>query len=293
MDSREVIAAYVPIGIEPAAAAFSRQAVGAAAPAGPARARCLLWVASRLGAWGIEVGLEPRPEVLLHPSVIERFVAVGLAEASVAGRRTARTNLRFLARRVAPALVAPAPVPLARSRAKAPYTPGEVAALLALAAAQPTEAGRQRLTALLCLGLGAGIERGELRALRGTDVIRRSGGVVVVVRGRCPRAVPVLDRYRGALLGAAAHAGGRFICGGVEATRKNLTTPLVARVAGGGDLPRLETGRLRATWLAEQLDRLGVPGLLRAAGVQHSQRIWDLAVVLDGGDEATLVARLG
>ena len=52
-------------------------------------------------------------------------------------RRTLRTNLRFLARPVVPQL-APADAPLPRERAKAPYSPAEIAGYLALADAQPT-----------------------------------------------------------------------------------------------------------------------------------------------------------
>ena len=43
---------------------------------------------------------------------------------------------------------------------------------------------------LVCLGAGAGLIRGDLRDVRGTDVACRSGGVVVTVRGARPRAVP-------------------------------------------------------------------------------------------------------
>ena len=49
------------------------------------------------------MGLEPVPAVLLHPSVIERFAAHAPGLTGVT-RRTLRTNLRFLARRVVPAV---------------------------------------------------------------------------------------------------------------------------------------------------------------------------------------------
>jgi len=107
-------------------------------------------------------------------------------------RRTLRTNLRFLARAVVPHLV-PADLPLPRERAKAPCTPAEIGGFLALAAAQPTPARAMRAAALVCLGAGAGLIRSDLRAVRGTDICRRSGGVIMTVRGgRAPRAVPVL-----------------------------------------------------------------------------------------------------
>ena len=89
----------------------------------------------RLAAFGVPLGLEAVPEVLLHPSVIERF-AVSAPGLSGSARRTLRTNLRFLAREVVPAL-APADAPLPRERARAPYSPAEIAGYLALADAQP------------------------------------------------------------------------------------------------------------------------------------------------------------
>src|ERR1700735_3509579 len=94
--------------------------------AGPGRAGAgedLLWAAAKLADYAMPLGLEAVPEVLLHPSVIERFTrsAPGI---SAAARRTLRTNLRFVARRVAP------------------YSAAQIAAYLALAAAQPTAARR-------------------------------------------------------------------------------------------------------------------------------------------------------
>ena len=118
--------------------------------------------------------------MLFHSSVIERF-AVGAPGLSGAARRTLRTNLRFLARRVAPAL-APTDAPLPRERCKAPYSAAEIAGYLALTDAQPALARRMRAGGLVCLGAGAGLIRADLRDVRGTDIIRRSGGVVAKVR---------------------------------------------------------------------------------------------------------------
>lgn len=274
--------------------AFARAVVGVAVPVSAARARALLWAASRLGGWGTSVGLELVGQVLLHPSVIERYVIVGMAGASEPARRTARTNLRFVARRAAPEVCHP-PLPrsLRRNRAKAPYSPSEVAAWLALGATQPTAARRHSFGGLLCLGLGAGLEGGELRGVRGVHVSRRSGGVVVEVAGRRARVVPVAVPYQSTLLASAAFVGEGFVCGGVSPTRKNLTTDLVSRVSGGTDLGRLDIGRLRSTWLATHLADLGLAELFQAAGVVCSQRLGDLARQLPRSDEVTLVSVLG
>ena len=262
-------------------------------PPSAVRARSLLWACARLGTWGLGVGLDPAAESLLHASVIERFVVVGMAGAPETRRRTVRTNLRFVAARVAPGTLAPGPAGLARQRAKAPYTDAEVAAFLALADAQPTPGRRHRLGAVLCAGAGAGLTGPDLRHLRGTDVVARHGGVVAVVGGPAPRVVPVLWRFAERLLAAAAFAGEGFLVGGRIAHRHNVTANLLGSVAGGADLPRISLARLRATWLATQCAALGLPGLFAAAGVRHSQHIGDVVADLAVPTEAELVALLG
>jgi hypothetical protein len=285
------IARWQPSSVSPRAAAFARAVVTQAAPGGQERAKNLLWAAGRLADYGLGLGLEPVTEVLLHPSVIERFAphAPGLTGVT---RRTLRTNLRFLARHAVPQLAA-ADAPLPREHAKAPYTPAEIDGYLALAAAQPTAARRMRTAALVCLGAGAGLIRADLRHVRGTDICCRSGGVVVIVRGSRPRAVPVLARYHHQLLAPAASAGEQLVTGGADPARRNLTTPLVSALAGGSGQPRLDTSRLRATWLADCAELLRLATFLRAAGITCSQRLGDITATLQPGDETEAVRLLG
>jgi hypothetical protein len=143
--------------VPPQAAAFARAVVAAAGPHGRDRAKNLLWAAGRLATYGTGLGLDPVPQVLLHPSVIERFTTCAPGLSGVT-RRTLRTNLRFLARRVVPQLH-PDDAPLPRERAKAPYTPAQIGGYLALAGAQPAIARRMRAAGLVCLGAGAGLIR--------------------------------------------------------------------------------------------------------------------------------------
>ena len=285
------IASWRPSSVSPPAAAFARAVTGQAAPGGRERAKNLLWAAGKLADFAISLGLEPVPEVLLHPSVIERF-AVSAPGLSGPARRTLRTNLRFLARQVVPSLV-PADAPLPRERAKAPYSPAEIAGYLAMADAQPTAGRRMRAAGLVCLGAGAGLAGADLRHVRGTDICCRSGGVVVDVRGARPRVVPVLARYHGRLLASAGFAAGRLVTGGRDPARRNVTTPLVSALAGGTGLPRLDTSRLRATWLADCAQLLGLATFMQAAGITCSQRLGDLLAALQPADEAAAVGLLG
>jgi len=120
------VAAYIgrwrPSSVSAEAAAFARTVVGLAAPAGRERAKSLLWAAGTLADYAAALGLEAVPEVVLHPSVIERFArcAPGL---SPAARRTLRTNQRFIARRVVPQLY-PADAPLLPGAGQEAVPPG-------------------------------------------------------------------------------------------------------------------------------------------------------------------------
>src|SRR5260370_24781798 len=163
-------AAWQPSSVPPAAASFARSVAARAGPGTRARANALLWAAARLAAFGIPPGLQPVPEALLHPSVTGRFAAPapGL---SGSARRTLRTNLRFPARRVVPAL-APVDAALPRERAKAPYSPAEIGGYLALADAQPALSRRMRAARPACPGPRARPTRAGPRAPPGTPPAR-------------------------------------------------------------------------------------------------------------------------
>jgi integrase len=294
MDSAEV-AAYIgrwrPSSVSPRAAAFARDVVAAVAPGGRERAKNLLWAAGKLADYAASLGLELTPLVVLHPSVAERFTRCAPGLSGVA-RRTLRTNLRFIGRRAVPQLY-PADMPLPRERSKRPYSAAEIGGYLALADAQPTLARRMRATGLVCLGAGAGLIRGDLREVRGSDVACRSGGVVAQVRGARPRAVPVLAQYHAPLLAAARFAGNTLITGGDDPGRRNLASPLTRSLDGGAGLPRLDTSRLRAAWLRDCADLLGLATFMAAAGITCSQRLGDLVAGLQPAAEAEAVRLLG
>ena len=105
--------------------------------------------------------------------------------------------------------------------------------------------------------------------------------------------MPVLACYQGRLLAAARFAGDGLVCGGAEHGRRNLTGRLVASLDGGGGLPRLDTSRLRATWLAGCAEQLGLATFMHAAGISCSQRLGDLVAGLEPAGEAEAVRLLG
>jgi integrase len=286
------VAGYAPRSISAEAAGFARGVVAAAAPESPGRRKALLFAASRLAGFAERVGLELSPEVLFSEAVIERLVLVGCEGLAPASVRTVRTNLRALARSLE-RYPEPTPTPLARERAKAPYSQAQIEGYLRLAGALSTRRRRMRASALVCLGAGAGVIAGELRHVRGSDVAERAGGVIVAVPGRRARSVPVLAGYQQSLLEAAAFAGEQFIVGGRGPGRRNITDELCALLSTDRSLPRLESGRLRSTWLTACAERIGLAGFMQAAGISCSQRLGDLATRLPACSEQELVALLG
>jgi len=189
--------------------------------------------------------------------------------------------------------LSPEQTPLGREWAQEPYSEAELARYLALADAQPTAARRARASGLIALGAGAGLIGADLRAVTGAHVMRRFGGVLVEVVGSRPRTVPVRAELSARALAAAKWAGSGFIVGGAEPNRRNVTSPLIASLAGGADLPRLSLARLRSTWVARCAADIGLATFMAAAGVRCSQRLGDVVAHLDPGDEADAVALLG
>jgi len=105
---------------------------------------------------------------------------------------------------------------------------------------------------------------------------------------------PEFNALRAALdaedfIDAATFAGDDYVIGGRAPDRRTVTTPLVSSLTGGQDLPRLDTGRLRSTWICTQVTTLGIRAFMEAAGITCSQRLGDLIATVPVVDEARAV----
>ena len=269
-------------------AAFSRCVVASVGPKSRTRAKALLFAAAKIGEFASSLGVGLEVDLVLNGTFIERFILK--APVSSPTRRTLKSNLWHLASHVPGH--EPSPTPCPREHAKAPYTDGEIALFLALADAQPTPRRRHKAAALICLCAGAGLNPGELRGVIGTDVVSRSGGVLVLVGGKRPRAVPVLSPYQERLVKAASFAGADYLIGGSEAKRRNVTANLVSSLAGGQDLARLELFRLRSSYLSAMAAQIGLRAFMDAAGISCSQRLGDLVANLASPTEEQAVGLL-
>jgi integrase len=274
-ETQMTIASWTPKDCVESVASFVRDTVVGCNPASPSRARALIHALFKLASFAEAHGLPLETQSVLHPSVIERFLAAEQKTMAHGTIRTIATNLRAIRRCLAPQS-GPEPLGLGRERAKAPYLAVEIDRYMALAAAQPTVARAMRATALISLGAGAGLRGADLRHVRGSDIQRHGKGLLVTVGGVHPRRVPVLLRFQSPLWHAAQFAGTSFIVGGVDRARKNITSSLVASLAGGIDIAPVEIARLRSTWLSWTAEAIGLRPFMDAAGLRCSQRLGDL-----------------
>jgi integrase len=255
--------------------AFAKAVAVRARPVRRTRAKAYLFALATLGTYAHSIGVDLTAEILLGPSFIERCCLT--ARFAPATARTIRSNLRAVRRAIG---LAPVPPPIARTRAKTPYSDGEIAGYLALADAQPTERRRRRASALVALGAGAGIIAGELRRVRGSDVCVVAGSVVVAVTGSRPRIVPVRSGFCDRLVDDAAYFGDKPMVAGHNPDSHNVTNPILRTLSGGRDLDRLVPGRLRSTWLVASAEAIGIDAFMAAAGISCSQRLGDLVAAM-------------
>jgi hypothetical protein len=235
------------------------------------------------------------------------LLTVGLADAYLhqltspdASAATYRSVLRRALRSLDPAPARP----IAYQPVAGPYTAAECAAFVRLARNQPTNPRRRELSVIVGLGLGAGLNGRDLKALRAADIadltqLDGSTVLVVTVAGDRPRSVPVRTAYaslvREALtLHRAERRGANAALLGQKAGRRNVTTPALAHaVTATEDGVDIAVNRLRATWLVACLSA-GVPlgSLLHAAGLRSARTLTDLLPYCPAPDAAAVTALL-
>jgi hypothetical protein len=256
---------------------FARSAVAAIEPPTPHAAKSFMRDICQLCAWCLDVGIDLSIDAVFDQDTVERYILT-LGDRSAAVQRTYSSGVRRAARALAPQLQRPIPKRHARSASKAPYSRSEIDEFLLLAQAQATRRQAVRLASLICLGAGAGLQPGEYQLVEAdADIYARAGTTYVDVRGRCPRRVPVLEPLGARLLMLSVLSPDHYVLGGEAwSNRRNVVENLYRGIKGGDHLPRLEIGRLRATWFARQLEALGVDALLAGAGIRTTNALFDL-----------------
>lgn len=200
-------------------------------------------------------GLPLERSIIFHRDTIEEHTRSGCLHLTDASRGNRRSTLLSVARALLPPGEAVTRLsPLCKAGPSAPYTAQEIVALRTWANGQNTSRRRRDGRTLLALGLGAGLAASEMRELRVGDITADSEGVLVQVRGKRERLVPVLETWEAPLLHLLDHAPADRLAFGVERTRpasRNAITNYVQRSRGIGLKP--QTQRMRGTWIVNHL----------------------------------------
>lgn len=210
---------------------------------------------------------------VFDPYMVNRFITHHLAGYNRASRNTIRARLR----RVSEALLGDDAVgkfkALGKAEAVTPYTVAEQASLEGWSRAQTSEERRTSAAALLSLGFGAGLTGAEIIRQRLEDIVSTASAVEIHVCGSTPRVIPVLEAWSTGIRDRFnyMHGGGWAFRADQRGGNINLITDFVSRTAAPVEI---QTRRMRATWLVEQLEA-GTPlkTLLRISGLQSAEAL--------------------
>ena len=211
--------------------------------------------------------------------MIDQFIHLGMPGAARGSQATLRSTLWRMAEILNPAADPGTHRPIARSAPTQPYTPEQVAELVAWAATQGTAVRRHDARTMLALGLGAGLAARELLEVQTTDVIIDTDSSVpqariIVWQGRT-RVVPVLPHWVAPLIRSLSEvpAGGWVFRSGRRASTPGQITDFLTRSRSPLDVRPV---RMRATWLVDHLTQgtpaseiLHISGLKNYAALDH------------------------
>lgn len=133
----------------------------------------------------------------LDPAALfnRRVLVIGLSQAFRGLDEQSRTDVEAQLVYVSEALLGPNTQLGDAIAWHTPYSHSELRKHRIWAEAQPTSAAKRSARAVVALGAGCGLTEQEIGAVRSTHVVHDRWGILVTVRGRRPRTVPVLARW--------------------------------------------------------------------------------------------------
>lgn len=250
---------------------FVRAAVRDLEPDGPHRAREWLRTVTALAAWSQREGIPLDREEVFAPDNIRRYAEIGCPELSTPSTATRRAVLRTMGRALTEEAPWPAPEPMLPQRLRhPPYSARDEQRLRSLRL--PTRHQQRRLDAVLALGLGAGLWAREYLTATPSDLRTINGLTHLQVQGTRARKVVVRDRDAQTLHRLAAeHPLENFAGFRASEWDRSRTWNAIRAIDTPTDL-KLETERLRSTWLVHHLDRgVHLTVLARHAGLKTTR----------------------
>lgn len=226
-------------------------------------------------AWAYREGLPAELEKVFLPAHVVRYCATALSARASETRSTRRGYLRRVGRACTKKAPWPAdPKPFASNTVlRPPYSPSEVERLWEVAETQSTDHRRRVATAILTLGLGAGLKPGEMPMVTAAMVGQHPHDPRLVFILLEDRVAPVRHTYAPRLLALCeAHPEGPII-GQHKPTAKDPLSSLRAKVDWPAEVD-FRPSRLRTTWMADVLAQdLRISEFMRIAGTVSSKSL--------------------
>jgi hypothetical protein len=227
------------------------------------QSRLYLSAATSYTSWALVQGLALDDDVLLTDQAINMFCAQQGHRA-----KNLRSSLRRIARANGTFTAGPS-LRYSKTPLKSPYSPEEVAALLAFADSHSSNHRSVSLKALITLGAGCGLSRADLRPITATSFHFHDNRRFVDAKTRCALVLPnyvelanevVLARPEGQLLG--------------RRDGKDVTANICEWTSNRSDVPRLSTDRLRATYVVALIESgVSLLDLLAFTGVKKTDSL--------------------
>lgn len=240
-------------------------------------------------AWAHRRDMALHVESLFLPEHVEHFVATETRHLSEPARATCRSFLRRVGRNATKkAAWPPATAPYGKgSHMTPPYSQEEVEGFWAASRSQKDERRTRVLTALLALGLGAGLKPSEVLTVSAEEHIRRHPEDERLLGILLPdRTIPVLQQYVPVLRDLCEDYPHGALVGPHNPLSKDPLTVIRKGVEIPAWLPPLRVPRLRTTWMASVLTQdvrisefLAISGTVSAKSLEtiapHVPGRWD------------------
>ena len=230
--------------------------------------------------WAQTVGEPLDREHLLSQQTRNRFLNLGTTDLGDNSRRNYRCRLDLIATGLTTGPMAPtATRPLQHGEAIDPHTDTEVATLWVWAQGLRPATRRDRILAVLALGLGCGLRASEQVRPTPESVTIDAHGVHVTVQGSHGTRVVTCDRvWENRLLEIVANTEpGHCLTSPwrpVPATARGLQNALASAQHLNPTLAWFSARSLRNTWLVNRLtEGVPVPTLMEAAGLESVEAL--------------------
>lgn len=269
----------VPDYLKPMIVPFVRECVIAAGHVSRRRTTDRLAACAKVAEFSVHHHLPLDPELIFDPANIEAFT-----ESLMGSMPASAAKYRAELRDMGPVLTDKAPWParvprVPRTSLAPPYLAPEWRALVSAGRRQPTPIKGRIFQVTTTLGFGCGLDGRWIPKVKVNHIRHVGRHLCVDVAGPAPRLVPIIKRYRTALLHLAdgLSQGSYLLTGTRQPYGKNYLSQSLQDLNIPKGTPAMHAGRARSTWLLHHLllgIRLDI--LAQAAGFQGTATLIDL-----------------